>query len=102
MDVRGPAESHDPNNNSVSQVRRELLRYESADEASSSHRPKSQFIEHASAPEINRLAQQLKALPEVREELVTQVVAKLRDGHYSTRKSAEKTAEAILRTLSRE
>jgi hypothetical protein len=102
MDVRGTADSHDPNSNSVSQVRREVLRYESAEEATGAHHAKSHIIERSTAPEILDLVQQLKVLPEVREELVTEAGAKLRDGHYSTRKNAEKTAEAILRTLGRD
>ena len=98
MDVRGPADSHDVNKH-LAQVRREL-RFESA-EASPNSKP-SQFSTRAESPEIVQLTQQLKSLTEVREELVAQTVAKLREGHYSTRKSAEKTAEAILSTLSKE
>jgi len=99
MDVRGPAESHDANNN-MSQVRREPLRFESAEGVPNSKPP--QFTSHSAAPEIVRLAQTLKALPEVREELVTQTIAKLRAGEYSSRKSAERTAEAVLGAQSTE
>lgn len=99
MDVRGPAESHDANNQ-MSRVRLEPVRYESAETVSNT---KSHlFTPHSEAPEIVGLTQQLKAMPEVREELVTEMIAKLREGHFSTRKSAERTAAAILGTLSKE
>ena len=97
MDVRGPADSHDANSK-MSQVRR--VRYESAQLIPSSKSPT--FMPHSEAPEIAGLTEQLKALPEVREELVAQTIAKLREGHFSTRRSAERTAEAILGTLSKE
>ena len=97
MDVRGPADSHDANSK-LSQVRR--VRYESAQLIPSSKSPT--FMPHSEAPEIAGLTEQLKALPEVREELVAQTIAKLREGHFSTRRSAERTAEAILGTLSKE
>ena len=99
MDVRGPANSHDANNK-MSQVKRGHVRYESAESTPTSKTPA--FTPHSEAPEIVGLTQKLRAVPEVREELVTQTIAKLREGHFSTRKSAERTAEAILGTLSKE
>ena len=98
MDVRGPANSHDANSK-MSQVNRGHVRYETA-ESPSSKTP--QFTPHSEAPEIAVLTQQLKAVPEVREELITQTIAKLRQGQLSTRKSAERTAEAILGMLSQD
>lgn len=95
MDVRGPAESHDANNN-LSQVRRGPLRFESADGMPNSKLP--QFTPHTTAPEIVRLTETLKDIPEVREELVARIIEKLRAGEYSSRRSAERTAEAILGT----
>lgn len=92
MDVRGPAESHDANNN-ISQVRGSV-RFESAESSPSSKPP--MFTTHVESPGIVRLTQQLKELPEVREELVAQTIAKLREGYFSTPESAERTAEAIL------
>lgn len=102
MDVRGPADGHDANN--LSRVRRELLRFETHEAQSG---PKSQQLSrvnsHAEAStEIVQLVQQLQALPEVRAELVTQAIAKLRAGEFSTRESAEATAQAVLRTQTAE
>ena len=94
MDVRGPADSHDVNDK-VSQLRQKLMRIETAAAAQSPN--PHHFAENPAATETVRLIQKLKAVPEVREELVTQTIAKLREGYYSTRKSAEETAEAVLR-----
>ena len=96
MDVRGPTDSHDANNQ-LSQVR-ERLRYEAAEGTPAAK------LAGSSSPqsEIQQLTQQLQAVPEVRAELVAATVAKLREGHFSTRESAERTAEAVLRTLSKE
>ena len=100
MDVRGPADGQDVPRN-VSPTRRELLR----DELTAAASPKSSALSDGQqdfAPEIPRLVQQLRALPEVRAELVAAAARKLKAGHYSTRESAEKTAEAILRTLTKD
>ena len=95
MDVRGPADSHDKNN--ISHVRQQNLHFDSAEPLpGSSALP---FTTHSQAREIVGLTEQLKALPEVREELVSQALLKLREGHFSTKESAERTAEAILGTL---
>lgn len=94
MDVRGPADSHDANDK-FSQVRQKLMRIEAAD--SSRNSKPHQLAENPAKTETARLIQELQALPEVREELVTLTMAKLRAGYYSSRKSAEETAEAILR-----
>lgn len=99
MDIRGPADRQNANNH-LSQVQRELVRLEPAAESPSSKGP--QFALHTAAPEIVQLVRELKALPEVREELVQQTISNLRDGHYSTRESAEQTADAVLRLLNEE
>lgn len=99
MDVRGPADPQNANNQ-LSQVQRDQVRYESAENSPNSKGPN--FSLHTAAPEIVQLVRELKEFPEVREELVQQTIAKLRDGQYSTRESAEQTAEAVLRLLSEE
>lgn len=99
MDIRGPADRHNANNQ-LSQVQRELVRFESEGESPAAKGP--QFPMHSATPEIAALVRELQALPEVREELVQQTIEKLRDGQYSTRASAEQTAEAVLRMLNEE
>ncbi len=96
MDIRGPADRPTPNNQ-LSQLQREIVRIESEPESTPAKGP--QFTSHAAAPQIARLVRELKALPEVREDLVQETISKLRDGHYSSRDSAEQTAEAVLRVL---
>lgn len=100
MDVRGPADGQDVPPK-VSRTRLELLRDELRD-GSHPQSHASPFVAHATAPEILQLVQKLRELPEVRGELVAEAAVKLREGQLSTRESAERTAEAILRTLARE
>lgn len=99
MDVRGSTDSHEANNK-LSQLRQEILRFEAAEGTPDAKSTSSKASVDDS--EIVRLLQQLKAVPEVRAELVALSVAKLREGHFSTRESAERTAEAVLRTMSKE
>ena len=97
MDVRGPTDSHNANGNKLPHVNQ--IRIESGSEV----RPKaSSFTTSSAESEVVTLLQQLKEIPEVREELVAEMVTKLSDGYFSTRESAEKTAEAILGIQSRE
>lgn len=99
MDIRGPADQRDANNH-LSQLQREIVRIEPGGESPSA--PGPQFSSHTAAPEIAQYLRELKALPEVREELVQETISKLREGQYSTRQSAEQTAEAVLRMLNEE
>lgn len=99
MDVRGSTDSHEANNK-LSQLRQEILRFEAAEGPPDAKGTQSQLSVDGS--EIVQLLQQLKAMPEVRAELVELAVTKLREGHFSTRESAERTAEAVLRTISKE
>ena len=99
MDIRGPADRPGANNH-LSQLQREIVRIESEGGSPSAKGP--QFASHTTAPEIAQLVRELKALPEVREEIVQETISKLREGQYSTRESAEQTAEAVLRMLNEE
>lgn len=99
MDIRGSADRQNANNQ-LSQVQRELVRIETEGESPATKGP--QFPVRTAAREIAQLVRDLQALPEVREELVQETISKLRDGHYSTRESAEQTADAVLRMLNEE
>jgi hypothetical protein len=46
---------------------------------------------------MSRLTEELRRVPEVREELVTQVSERLTTGHYFTKAAAERTAAAIMK-----
>lgn len=99
MDVKGPADSHDFGSN-VSPRRRELLRKELA-EASPKNSYASRYAEDAT-PEVHHLTRQLRAIPEVRTEAIAVAREKLLGEYFSTRASAERTAEAILQTLTKD
>ncbi len=51
---------------------------------------------HVRSPELLRLSEELKLIPEVREEVVARVSEKLANGDYDTRDAAVRTAETIL------
>ena len=51
---------------------------------------------HTTAPEVIELLQQLRGLPEVREEVITDVTERLAKGVYLTRVAAEEAANAIV------
>lgn len=98
MDIRGPLGGGDAKDN-LSHIRPEPIRHE----AHSLNGPNlSDVKSQTPESEINELVNNLKQVPEVREELVTQTIAKLRDGELLTRASAEKTAQAILELMSTE
>ena len=99
MDVKGPADSHDIGSN-VSPRRREQLRNQLA-EASHKNLYTPRYAENAT-PEVHHLTQKLRAIPEVRAEAVALARQKLLEEYFSTRESAERTAEAILRTLTKD
>lgn len=84
----------------MSKVQREQVRIEAEGESPISKGP--QIPLRTSSSEVDQLVSELRALPEVREELVQQTIQKLRDGEYSTRESAEQTADAVLRMLNKE
>ena len=100
MDVRGPTNRHGAHNH-LSPVNRESLRPQGAGETTAPH-VTTPGIVGASGSEANRLVRELQQLPEVREEMVQAAIAKLRRGDFDKRESAERTAEAILKTYDRE
>jgi len=51
---------------------------------------------HVRSPELLRLSVELQRIPEVREEVVAEIIKKLAQGSYETREAALKTAESIL------
>lgn len=96
MDVRGTPDRTEANNK-LSQLNRDQIRIESAE-----GKPKAKGLQVTpsdATSEVARLLQELRALPEVREEIVQTAIQKLQSGDYSNRESAEQTAEAILGML---
>ena len=77
MDIRGPADRPDPNNQ-LTQLQREIVRIEQEGDSPLAKGP--QFTSHVAAPQIVGMVRELKALPEVREELVQETISKMRDG----------------------
>ncbi len=51
---------------------------------------------HTAAPEVIQLLDRLRDLPEVREEVITEVTERLLKGVYLTRVAAEEAANAIV------
>ncbi len=60
----------------------------------------AQATDHSNSPEIQRLTQQLREIPDVREDVVQAVAARIAEGEFATREAAEKTAAKIIENSS--
>lgn len=97
MHVHGPGNELHIHANSLSRLQQnDRGRGVSAQSASDNASGELARSGHIAASEIVRLTDALQRIPEVREEKVAEVAARLAAGNYVTPESAEKTASAIL------
>ena len=93
MDVRGPIDGDA--NGQLSHLRNRPIRHEAHSGPQMNVTPAKGTH---TASEISSLVEDLQSVPEIREELVAQMKAKLQNNDLLTRSSAERTAQAILGT----
>ena len=95
MDVGGPSR----NDAKLDGNRMDVVRLDGNEESpSKASVPTPSAIEN----DVLELVHRLRQLPEVREEIVQASIAKLSRGEFTNRESAERTAEAILKTFDKE
>jgi hypothetical protein len=94
MDIRGIS-SGNSNGNGVSRVRGNTTKIDNA-AASSGHQHSGGEVSSTSSFETVRLAEELRRLPEVRKEVVTEVSQRLAAGEYETKQAAIEAASAFL------
>lgn len=96
MDIRGPF-NNPALTGDVSQTQRHLKSH-SVEDVNKSHLAGKASVQAApNSTTLSRLTTELRRVPEVREELVSQVSERLGTGHYFTRAAAERTAAAIMK-----
>ena len=96
MRIHGP---HDPSQYRLHTTPEALPRGKKASSPDVSHGSDAQAAaeqRHVTAPELARLADQLRSASESREDLVKDAARRLADGDYGTRQTAERTADRIL------
>ena len=96
MDIRGPF-NNPALTGDVSQTKRHLKSHP-VEDVNISHLAGKASVHAAPITTIlSRLTAELRRVPEVREDLVSQVSERLDTGHYLTRAAAGKTAAAIMK-----
>lgn len=94
MDIRGPL-NNPALTGDVSHTQRHLKSHPVEDVKKSHLAGKASVPTAPTATALSRLTTELRRVPEVREELISQVSKRLTAGHYFTRAAAEETAAAI-------
>jgi len=96
MNIRGPF-NNPALTGDVSQTQRHLKSHP-VEDVNKSHLAGKASVQAAPTSTIlSRLTTELRRVPEVREELVSQVSERLDTGHYLTKAAAERTAAAIMK-----
>ena len=95
MDIRGiPNEK--VNANDAFEHQRKVARTDSKEASfQQGHANLVSDVGRLPSSELVRLAAALKGMPEIREDVVSQVKERVKSGYYMTREASEKTAEVL-------
>ena len=95
MDIRGiPNEK--VNANDAYEHQRKVSRADSKEASpQQGHSSLASDVGRLPSSELVRLAATMKRIPEIREDVVSQVKERMKSGYYMTREASEKTAEVL-------
>jgi hypothetical protein len=95
MDIRG-IPNEQVNTGDAFEHQRKVARTDSKEASiQKRHLNRAAEVDRLPSSDLVRLAAVLKGVPEIREDVVSQVRARMKTGYYVTRAASEKTAEVL-------